>query len=156
MRLFNLFQSLWPDDAVWYLWTVSSLVMFVAKLMLIHYQLDPIAIKIEPEYGLIVQGVAIEITVSQLLVFLSGPRMWTHCGPVTPCGGIWVNIGSSNCLLPDGTKPYYLNQCWFSVKVLYVTLKSSAISREMFMNLIRSMFWDYTLETTAKSPRAIS
>ena len=31
----------------------------------------------------------------------------THCGLVTPYGDmeIWVNIGSGNGLLPDGTKP---------------------------------------------------
>ena len=30
----------------------------------------------------------------------------THCGLMTPYGDeIWVNIGSGNGLLPDGTKP---------------------------------------------------
>ena len=31
---------------------------------------------------------------------------WTHCDPVTPYGDMtWVNKGSDNGLLPDGTKP---------------------------------------------------
>ena len=38
--------------------------------------------------------------------FCSGLNVLTHCGLVTHMGTeIWVNIGSGNGLLPDGTKP---------------------------------------------------
>ena len=45
-----------------------------------------------------------------LLVAINSWWCWlTHCGQATPyedpCMGIWVNIGCSNGLLPDGTKP---------------------------------------------------
>ena len=40
------------------------------------------------------------------VVFLIDRGYLTHCGLVTPYGDIiWVNIGSGNGLLPEGTKP---------------------------------------------------
>ena len=49
-----------------------------------------------------IHNICLEITLFKLLLNLPGANELTHCGLVTPYG---VNIGSSNGLLPDCTKP---------------------------------------------------
>ena len=71
--------------------------------------------------------------------------MWlTHCGLVTPCGEIWVNIGSSNVLLPVGTKPSeYLNQWWLIIQyALWSSLESHFITIAQGFSP-RDLFWYY-------------
>ena len=48
--------------------------------------------------SIVYQTIDLESTYSWSLI------SWTHCGFTTPHGNIWVNIGSSDGLLPDDTK----------------------------------------------------
>ena len=55
---------------------------------------------------------------------------------------IWVNIGSGNGLLPDGTKP--LPEPLLTHRQLLHGFHPRGFLQEVLMNLIRNVFGDYT------------
>ena len=57
---------------------------------------------------------------------------------------IWVNIGSGNGLLPDGTKPLPEPNICLSSKV-FCGINRGAVSEEVLMNLIRNIGSKITL-----------
>ena len=63
----------------------------------------------------------------------------------------WLNIDSGNELLPDGTKPIQMKQCWFIIsEVLWHSLERNlTVSAQATILYNESEYYNFKITTTS-------